>query len=191
MHVHASRARVRPNGTTYSDRSGPTRARGVHALLADAFRGRDRGAAFGVFGAVTGVAVAGGPVLGGAITSGLSWRWIFSVNLPIGALALAVTVARVGESRDPRAARPDLGDFATFSLGLAALVFGLIAARPTDGDRPPSSPRSPAAPRCWPRSVSSNAGSAARCWTCGCCGCPRSTAGWPPPGRSPRRCSRC
>ena len=50
------------------------------ALLADAFRGRDRGTAFGVWGAVTGLAVAIGPLLGGVLTSGLSWRWIFFVN---------------------------------------------------------------------------------------------------------------
>ena len=56
------------------------------ALLADAFPPRERGVAFGVFGAVTGVAVAVGPVLGGALTSWLSWRWIFFVNLPIGVL---------------------------------------------------------------------------------------------------------
>jgi MFS family permease len=54
------------------------------ALLADAFRGRDRGTAFGVWGAVTGLAVAIGPLLGGLLTSGLSWRWIFFVNVPIG-----------------------------------------------------------------------------------------------------------
>src|SRR5215207_3108038 len=58
------------------------------ALLSTAYHGRDRGAAFGIFGAVTGIAVALGPVLGGAITSGLSWRWIFFVNLPIGIAAL-------------------------------------------------------------------------------------------------------
>ena len=46
------------------------------ALLADAFRGRDRGVAFGAWGAVTGLAVAIGPLLGGVLTSGLSWRWI-------------------------------------------------------------------------------------------------------------------
>ena len=54
------------------------------ALLAETFRGKDRGVAFGVVGAITGIAVAVGPVLGGAITSGLSWRWIFFVNIPIG-----------------------------------------------------------------------------------------------------------
>ncbi len=53
------------------------------ALIASAFQGRDRGIAFGVFGATTGVAVAIGPVLGGVLTSGLSWRWIFFVNIPI------------------------------------------------------------------------------------------------------------
>jgi EmrB/QacA subfamily drug resistance transporter len=96
------------------------------ALLAQAFRGRDRGVAFGVFGAITGVAVAVGPVLGGALTTGLSWRWIFFVNLPIGVAALAVTLLRVEESRDPNAKRPDWLGFVTFSSGLAALVFGLI-----------------------------------------------------------------
>src|SRR5918911_2946987 len=73
------------------------------ALLAQAFAPGERGIAFGVFGAVTGVAVAVGPVLGGVITSGLSWRWIFFVNLPIGIAALAVTLARVDESRAPGA----------------------------------------------------------------------------------------
>ncbi|MHB8431884.1 MAG: MFS transporter [Acidimicrobiales bacterium] len=102
------------------------------ALLADAFRGADRGVAFGAFGAVTGVAVAVGPVLGGIITSGISWRWIFFVNLPVGAAALGVTLARVAESRDPAARRVDWAGFATFSAGLAALVYALIAAT-TDG----------------------------------------------------------
>jgi EmrB/QacA subfamily drug resistance transporter len=96
------------------------------ALLSTAFTGRDRGTAFGVFGAVTGIAVAVGPVLGGAITSGLSWRWIFFVNIPVGVAALAATLLRVDESRDTRARRIDWAGFTTFSAGLAALVFGLI-----------------------------------------------------------------
>lgn len=98
------------------------------ALLAEAFRGDDRGVAFGVFGAITGIAVAVGPVLGGAITSGLSWRWIFFVNIPIGVIAIALTLAKVEESRDPHAARPDWLGFMTFSSALAALVYGLIEA---------------------------------------------------------------
>jgi EmrB/QacA subfamily drug resistance transporter len=96
------------------------------ALLSNAFVGRERGTAFGIFGAITGIAVAVGPVLGGAITSGLSWRWIFFVNVPVGVLALLVTLSRVQESHDPSARRIDYAGFATFSLGLAALVYGLI-----------------------------------------------------------------
>src|SRR5689334_23243875 len=98
------------------------------ALLAAAFHGKDRGTAFGVFGATTGVAVAIGPVLGGALTSGLSWRWIFFVNVPICLVALAVSLTRVVESKDPHAGRPDWFGFATFSVALAALVYGLIEA---------------------------------------------------------------
>src|SRR3954449_6157979 len=98
------------------------------ALIAHAFRGADRGVAFGVFGAVTGIAVAVGPVLGGVITSGLSWRWIFFVNIPLGVAATAVTLLKIDESRDPAARRPDWVGFVTFSGALAALVYGLIRA---------------------------------------------------------------
>jgi EmrB/QacA subfamily drug resistance transporter len=98
------------------------------ALISDAFRGADRGVAFGVFGATTGVSVAIGPVLGGVITSGLSWRWIFFVNVPLAAIALVITLTRVAESRNPNAKRADWLGFALFSVGLAALVFGLIRA---------------------------------------------------------------
>lgn len=98
------------------------------ALLAGAFRGKDRGVAFGAFGAVTGVAVAIGPVLGGVLTSGLSWRWIFFVNVPLCLVAIAVTLWKVRESHDPRAGRPDWLGFVTFSTALGALVYGLIEA---------------------------------------------------------------
>ena len=96
------------------------------ALVAQAFHGKERGVAFGVLGAITGVAVAVGPVLGGALTSGISWRWIFFVNLPIAAIAIAMTLLRVNESRDPAAAHPDWMGFLTFSAALATLVYGLI-----------------------------------------------------------------
>ncbi|MGN6782812.1 MAG: MFS transporter [Marmoricola sp.] len=98
------------------------------ALLANAFQGKERGIAFGVWGAVTGVAVAIGPVLGGALVSGLSWRWIFFVNLPIGLLAVGLTLARVAESRARSAARPDWPGFVLFTAGLASLVYALIEA---------------------------------------------------------------
>jgi EmrB/QacA subfamily drug resistance transporter len=96
------------------------------ALLAQAFQGKDRGVALGLFGAITGIGVAIGPVLGGLITTDLSWRWIFYVNVPIGIVALAITLLRVEESRNPKAERPDWAGFVTFSAGLAALVYGLI-----------------------------------------------------------------
>ena len=99
------------------------------ALLAQAFQGRERGVALGLFGAITGVAIAIGPVLGGAITSGLSWRWIFFVNIPVGVAALLITLLRVDESRNPTAKRPDWAGFLTFSAGLAGLVYGLITSQ--------------------------------------------------------------
>jgi EmrB/QacA subfamily drug resistance transporter len=96
------------------------------ALLADAFRGKDRGTAFGVWGAVTGLAVAIGPLLGGLLTSGISWRWIFFVNAPIGVLAVIITTMRVAESRAQQATRPDWAGFSLFTVALASLVYGLI-----------------------------------------------------------------
>jgi EmrB/QacA subfamily drug resistance transporter len=96
------------------------------ALIAQAFQGRDRAVAFGLLGAITGIGVAVGPVLGGALTSGLSWRWIFYVNIPIGVVAFFVTLRKVEESRNPLAKRPDVAGFLTFSTALAALTFGLI-----------------------------------------------------------------
>jgi EmrB/QacA subfamily drug resistance transporter len=96
------------------------------ALVSSAFHGRERGTAFGVFGAVTGVAVAVGPVLGGALVSGLNWRWIFFVNLPVGIFALVITLRQVAESRNPLARHVDFFGLATFSLALGLLVYGLI-----------------------------------------------------------------
>jgi len=96
------------------------------ALLGTAFQGRERGTAFGVWGAITGLAVAVGPVVGGALTTGISWRWIFLVNVPIGIIALVVCFARVEESKQPGAHRPDLIGVATFSGALGALVYALI-----------------------------------------------------------------
>jgi EmrB/QacA subfamily drug resistance transporter len=96
------------------------------ALLADAFRGKDRGTAFGIWGLITGLAVAIGPLLGGLLTSGLSWRWIFFVNVPIGIVAVVIAVMMVAESRSPQASGPDWAGFALFTVALASLVYGLI-----------------------------------------------------------------
>jgi EmrB/QacA subfamily drug resistance transporter len=96
------------------------------ALLADAFRGKDRGTAFGVWGAITGLAVAIGPLLGGALTSGLSWRWIFFVNLPIGVIAVGISLTKVAESKAANARRPDWLGFGLFAASLASLIYALI-----------------------------------------------------------------
>src|ERR1700753_3414092 len=95
------------------------------ALLADAFRGQDRGTAFGVWGAVTGLAVAIGPLVGGLLTTGLSWRYIFFVNLPFRGAAVIITTLKVSESRSPAASRPDWLCFVLFKVALGRLVLGL------------------------------------------------------------------
>jgi EmrB/QacA subfamily drug resistance transporter len=98
------------------------------ALLAQSYRGKDRGIAFGVWGAITGVAVALGPILGGVITTGISWRGIFLVNIPVGVIAIVITLRRVEESKTPDASRPDWTGFVVLTVGLLALVYGLIRA---------------------------------------------------------------
>ncbi len=98
------------------------------ALLAQSFHGKERGMAFGIWGAVTGVSAGLGPVLGGVITTGISWRGIFLVNLPVGVAALVVTRWQVDESKTPHASRPDWAGFATLTAGLVSLVYGLIRA---------------------------------------------------------------
>ncbi|MGH2864651.1 MAG: MFS transporter [Solirubrobacteraceae bacterium] len=96
------------------------------ALIAHAFHGKERGAAFGAYGAVTGAGVAVGPVLGGVITSGIGWKWIFFVNVPIGAAAVVMTLMKVTDSRDPSARGVDWAGLVTFSASLFLLVFALV-----------------------------------------------------------------
>ena len=101
------------------------------ALLGQSFQGKDRGVAFGVWGAITGVAVSLGPILGGVITTYISWRAIFLVNVPIGVVAVAITWWRVDESRSPHPGRPDWTGFGLLTTGLISLVYGLIRAGET------------------------------------------------------------
>ncbi len=96
------------------------------ALIASAFHGPERGIAFGVYGGVIGAAVAVGPVIGGLITSGIGWEWIFFVNVPIGIGAVFLTLSQVQESRDPEARGIDWVGFVTFSASLFLLVFALV-----------------------------------------------------------------
>jgi EmrB/QacA subfamily drug resistance transporter len=97
------------------------------ALVAQEFAaGRERATAMGIYGAVIGVAVAIGPLVGGAITSGLGWRWVFFLNVPIGIAAIAVTFLRIRESRDPNATRIDWLGLVSFSSALVMLVLALL-----------------------------------------------------------------
>src|SRR5579884_3186074 len=97
------------------------------ALVAQEFpAGRERGTAMGVYGATIGIAVAVGPLVGGAITAGLGWRWVFFLNVPIGAAALVVTYARLRESRNPDATRVDWLGVVSFSAALFMLVLALL-----------------------------------------------------------------
>jgi EmrB/QacA subfamily drug resistance transporter len=97
------------------------------ALVAQEFAaGRQRATAMGIYGATIGAAVAVGPLAGGAITDGLGWRWVFFLNVPIGVAAIALTFARLRESRDPNATRVDWLGLVSLSTGLLLLVLALV-----------------------------------------------------------------
>jgi EmrB/QacA subfamily drug resistance transporter len=96
------------------------------ALLAQEFHGRERGTAFGIWGASIGASAAVGPLLGGALTDALGWASIFYLNVPVGAVVVALTLARVKESRDPEGKRVDWVGTTTFTAALFMLVLALI-----------------------------------------------------------------
>ena len=97
------------------------------ALVAQEFpAGRERGTAMGIYGASIGVAVAVGPLVGGALTDSLGWQSIFYLNVPIGLGAIAVTYLKLRESRDPNATKIDWPGVATFSGALFLLVLALV-----------------------------------------------------------------
>src|SRR3954454_5990850 len=100
------------------------------ALLASTFPANERGTAIGLWGAVTGAAVAVGPLVGGVLVDAIGWESIFFINLPIGIAALVMTYLRVDESRDPSPLPLDWLGTAVFSLGLFALIFALIPGNP-------------------------------------------------------------
>lgn len=95
------------------------------ALLSEAFPAERRGAAIGIFSAITGLAVASGPLVGGAIVQGISWEWIFWVNVPIGLLAIPLVLTRMRESHGPLSAL-DIRGLALVSLGALGVVWGLV-----------------------------------------------------------------
>ncbi len=94
-------------------------------LLSAAVSPERRGLALGAWGAVGGLAIAIGPLVGGAVVEGASWQWIFWLNVPIGIVLLPIARARLTESRGP-ATSLDLPGVVLASLGLLGIVFGVV-----------------------------------------------------------------
>jgi len=96
------------------------------ALISSSYQGRERGVAFGAWGAVNGAAAATGPIVGGLLTTNFGWRWIFLVNLPVSVVAVAMTLIVIAESKDPNPKRVDLPGMVTFTVAAGALTYALI-----------------------------------------------------------------
>jgi len=100
------------------------------ALIAQEFEGRERANAIGIWGATVGGAVAVGPLIGGLITEGLGWEWIFFVNVPIGVAAIVLTETKLANVKASDPQPIDWAGLVTFSAGLFLLIFGLIRGNP-------------------------------------------------------------
>lgn len=96
-------------------------------LIADAVPRDKRGLALGVWSAISGVGVALGPLVGGAVIEAASWQWIFWINVPVGLVLIPIAAGLVRESFGSRG-RVDLPGFALVTLGLLGVVFGLVRA---------------------------------------------------------------
>jgi EmrB/QacA subfamily drug resistance transporter len=97
-------------------------------LLSDAFAVERRGLALGIWSGVSGLGVALGPVVGGAVVEGFSWQWIFGLNVPVGIALVPVALARLTNSRGPNKTL-DVPGVALASTGLLGLVFGIVRAQ--------------------------------------------------------------
>ena len=95
------------------------------ALLSAAFPPARRGTALGLFSGITGIAVLAGPVVGGAVTQGLAWQWIFWLNVPIGLVAIPLVLLRIDESRGPRTSL-DVAGLLLVTGAALGLVWGLV-----------------------------------------------------------------
>ena len=95
------------------------------ALLSAAYPAEKRAKALGIFSSVTGLAVLGGPMIGGAVVQGLDWPWIFWLNVPIGLVLIPLAARKIDESRG-RVARFDVGGVVLVTLGALGLVWSLV-----------------------------------------------------------------
>ena len=105
------------------------------ALLSAAFPAEKRGTAIGLYSAVTGLAVASGPLVGGAVVNGLDWTWIFWLNVPIGLIAAPLALSKMRESYGPATAL-DLPGLGLISAGAFAIVWGLVRGNPAGWSSP-------------------------------------------------------
>ena len=94
-------------------------------LLSAAVRPEKRGLALGAWGGIGGLAVALGPLVGGAVVEGVSWQWIFWLNVPIGLVILPLALRRLNESHGPHS-KLDLAGLALASAGLFGIVWGVV-----------------------------------------------------------------
>ncbi|MBN1562561.1 MAG: MFS transporter, partial [Anaerolineae bacterium] len=97
------------------------------SIVTTTFKGKERGIAFGIWGATAGVAAALGPLIGGWLTDHASWHWAFYINIPIVIVAIFGAFWAIHESRDPNTRHYfDVPGTLLGGFGLAAVVFGII-----------------------------------------------------------------
>ena len=99
------------------------------AILRTTFPKEKLNMAIGIWGGASGVSVAAGPIVGGVLVQNVSWQSVFYLNVPVAAVALAIGLLVLVESRDERPAKFDLPGVALLGAGLFGLVFGLINAQ--------------------------------------------------------------
>src|SRR5215472_2430925 len=143
-------------------------------ILTKTFPANKRGSVMGIFGGISGLAVAGGPLVGGVVVQGLDWHWIFWINVPIGILACLGSALFLPAGRGP-AARLDLPAVPLIAGGMAVLGSATPA-----GATPTRSAPSSLASRRWPGSCCGNSGLPSQCSRCGCSGSGRSRRPAPP-----------
>jgi EmrB/QacA subfamily drug resistance transporter len=99
---------------------------GSLALIDASIRAEDRGRAIGTWAGLAGIASATGPFVGGYLIDALSWRWVFFINIPLGAAAVLLTLRHAPESRIRRPGRLDVAGSAAVTIGLAGVIYALI-----------------------------------------------------------------
>ena len=140
------------------------------AMLYRVFPPAERIRASAILTVPTTLAPALGPVLGGLLVTDLSWRWVFYVNVPIGAAAFVFGLLFLKQSRQDPPGRFDLAGFLLSGLGLGLLMYGVSEGPDLGWHGPRCWPPSPPGWCCWPPWWWSSCGRPRPWWTCGCWG---------------------